>query len=131
MTAKSFTKVLTQLSKLLEQLSEEEIMAAAEGTAQLALSVEIKGLSRKLGGTGKKPKAPSITPQALADRLNHCASRTDALTQIEDSKFTVAQLKEVLGLFNLPTTGNKKADLTSRLVTSVGTRADSRAIRGH
>ena len=53
------------------------------------------------------------------------------MTMIEDSKFTVAQLKEVLELFNLPTTGNKKADLTSRLVNSVGTRADANAIRGH
>ena len=128
MTAKSFTKVLTQLSKLLEQLSEEEIMAAAEGTAQLALSVETKGLSRKLGGTGKKPKAPSITPQALADRIRQCANRGDAMTLIEDSKFTGDQLKATLALLNLPVSG-KKADFISRLQSFVGVRADGAAIR--
>ena len=129
MTAKSFAKLHTQLSKLLELLSEEELAAAAEGTAQLALTVEFKGQSKKVGGAVKKSKAPSISPQEMADLLSRCASRGEAVNLIENSKFTVAQLKELLGLFNLPTTGNKKIDLTSRLVSSVGTRSDAAAIQ--
>ena len=128
MTAKSFAKLNAQIAKLLELLSDEELVAAAEGTAQLALTVEFKGQAKKVGGTAKKPKAPSITPQQMVDRLHQCANRGDAMTLIEDSKFTGDQLKATLALLNLPVSG-KKADFISRLQSFVGVRADGAAIR--
>ena len=130
MTAKSFSKVLTQLSKLLEQLTEDEIAAVAESTAQLVLTIEVKGQSRKVGATSKKAtKAALITPQQMAENLSRCNTRQEALTILEDSKYTGPRLKELLVLMKLPTNGDKAA-LSRRIVEHVGSRADAGAIRG-
>lgn len=130
MNAKTFAKVLSQLTQLLEALSEEEILAAVDGSAQLALTIELKGRSRKIGGTTKKaPKAPDIAPAAVVEKLGLAHSRQEALTLLEDSKFTSPKLKEVLALLNLPTTGAKQV-LTNRIIDQVGSRADALAIRG-
>lgn len=130
MTAKTFTKVLTQLSKLLDAMTEEELQAAADGSAHLALTMEFKGQSKKIGGTAKKaPKAPAMSPQQVVEGLGLIHTRHEALTLLEDSKFTGPKLKEVLVLLNLPTTGAKQA-LMNRIVDHVGSRADALAIRG-
>ncbi len=136
MTAKTFSKVLAQISALLEGLSEEEITAAAEGKADLVLVIEHKGATKRVASSktkATKSVEPKIAPADLAATLEQCSTRGQALTTIEDSKLTGAQLREVAQALGLPPKPKSvsKAAIKAQLVAHIGQRADARVIRGY
>jgi len=129
MTAQNFAKLYAHLSKLLSELTDEELTAAVEGKALLALTVEYKSAAKKVGGAAKKaPKPPAVSAYDLAASLNTASTRTEALNLIEGSKPTGSLLKEVAALLNLPATGTKAA-ITNRIVDHIGSRADAQVLR--
>ena len=128
MNAQAFAKLYSQLSKLLAELSEEELVAAVEGKALIALTVEMKGAARTVGSVKKTAKKPQVSIKELAAQINTAASRVEVLNLIDQHKLSAPALKELLLLFHLPANGIKLV-LAKRLADHIGSRADALAIR--
>lgn len=128
MNAQAFAKLYTHLSKLLSELSEEELVAATEGRALIALSIEMKGSVRKVGGTKKTAAKTKIPIEQIATQIQSASSRNEVLNLIEAQKLKAAELKELLLLFQLPANGVRVV-LVKRLADHIGSRADALAIR--
>lgn len=129
MNLQSFAKLYTQLSKLLSELTDEELSAAVEGKAMLALSVEYKGAAKKLGGaTAKKAKSPSVSVEDLMASLRLKPNRTDALNLLDQKSVNLPILKKIAKDLSLPATG-KKPELASRIANHIGWTATAEAIR--
>lgn len=128
MNAQAFAKLYAHLSKLLAELSEEELIAAVDGKALIALTIEMKGAARTVGGVKKTAKKPQVSLDELAAKINTAASRVEVLNLIDQHKLGAAALKELLLLFHLPANGIKLV-LAKRLADHIGSRADALAIR--
>lgn len=129
MTAQSFAKLYAQLSKLLSELSEEDLIAVADGRANLALTIEHKGAAKKIGGTAKKAaKTAPVSVDDLLAALNETNSLTQALNMMESKKATAPQLKELAVRLKLPATGAKQA-LMYRLASHISSHANAQALR--
>ncbi len=129
MNAQAFAKLYAHLSKLLAELSEEELLAAVDGRALIALTVEMKGAARTVGGVKKAANKPKVSLEELAAQINTAASRVEVLNLIDQHKLGAAALKELLLIFHLPTTNATKPVLAKRLADHIGSRADALAIR--
>jgi hypothetical protein len=128
MNAQAFAKLYSQLSKLLAVLSEAELVAAVEGKALIALTVEMNGAARTVGSVKKTAKKPQVSIKELAAQINTAASRVEVLNLIDQHKLSAPALKELLLLFYLPANGIKLV-LAKRLADHIGSRADALAIR--
>jgi hypothetical protein len=129
--------VLSQVAKVIDKLSVEQLEALTRGDAQIAFvsgDTLITAATRKRASTTPRPsaKGPRLSADEVVRRLPELSDREEAKDYLEQSKLVVDELREVARRLNVTLPGKAtKPVLIQKLVEgTVGYRLTHEAILG-